>query len=170
MQHLLLIGLLAAGTALAAEPSSPDRDFYRKVAVAGMAEVEAGRLAQRKGSSRPVREFGSMMVADHGEANARLKALAARKNVELPGELDASHREAKAELEAVSGAEFDAAYVKHRIAAHQSAVALLKKQIESGKDADAKAFAQEILPTVSEHLKTVRELESPNLQAAPGGG
>ncbi|MGH8249308.1 MAG: DUF4142 domain-containing protein [Steroidobacteraceae bacterium] len=169
MRHLILFCLLAAGMALAAESSSPVQDFYSKVAVAGLAEVEAGKLAQRKGSSRGVREFGSMMVADHGAANAKLKSLAARKNVKLPEQPDAEHQKARAELEAANGPAFDAAYIKNQVAGHEAVEALLKKEIESGKDADARAFAREILPTVSEHLKTARELASPNRQAAPGG-
>jgi putative membrane protein len=161
MRQLMLVCLLAVSTALAAESSSPDQAFYAKVAVAGLAEVEAGKLAQRKGASRGVREFGSMMVADHSLANTKLKSLAARKNVKLPAEPDAEHQKAQSELETANGAAFDAAYIKNQIAAHEAAEALLKKEIESGKDADAKAFAQELLPTVSEHLKTARELASP---------
>jgi len=44
--------------------------------------------------------------------------------------------------------------------------ALLKQQIESGTDAEAKAWAREAPPTVTEHLKRARELAT----GATGGG
>ena len=48
---------------------------------------------------------------------------------------------------------------------HEQTVALLKKEIASGQDADAKAFAQSILPTVRAHLKAAHSLAA--AQAAP---
>ena len=35
---------------------------------------------------------------------------------------------------------------------------LLKKEIASGKDPKAQAYAKEILPTVQAHLKKIREI------------
>jgi predicted outer membrane protein len=39
-------------------------------------------------------------------------------------------------------------------------VSLLETEISSGQDADAKAFAESVLPTVKHHLRAVRELAS----------
>jgi putative membrane protein len=44
--------------------------------------------------------------------------------------------------------------------AHEKTVDLLNKEISSGQDADAKAFAQSVLPTVEHHLQAVRTLAS----------
>jgi predicted outer membrane protein len=51
--------LLGAGSAYAADPATADREFYAKAAAGGMAEVETGALAQVKGHSAAVRDFGA---------------------------------------------------------------------------------------------------------------
>src|SRR5688572_6469224 len=136
--------LLVAGSALAADPATADRYFYAKAAAGGMAEVETGALAQVKGNSAAVRDFGEMMVRDHTKANDKLKQIAGRKNIELPTEPDAQHKAKKQELEAVSGAAFDSAYMQAQIAEHEATESLLKRQIESGADAEGEGLGARI--------------------------
>ncbi len=52
----------------------------------------------------------------------------------------------KAKLEVLSGSTFDKSYIKSQISAHRDTIALLRKEISSGQDPDAKAFASEIYP------------------------
>ena len=161
MTRLLTMAvLLVAGSAYAADPTAADRDFYAKAAAGGMAEVQTGKLAQVKGNSAAVREFGEMMVRDHTKANDKLKQVAGRKNIELPTEPDATHKAKKQELEAASGAAFDTAYMRAQVADHEATESLLKEEIESGTDAEAKAWAREVLPTVTAHLKRARALST----------
>ena len=67
--------------------SEDSNEFATKAANGGMMEVELGRMAQEKGMSKDVKEFGAMMVADHSKANEELKTLAAAKNITLPSTL-----------------------------------------------------------------------------------
>src|SRR5262249_4257521 len=46
-----------------------DKAFAKEAAAGGMAEVKLGQLAQDKGSSSAVKEFGKRMVDDHSKAN-----------------------------------------------------------------------------------------------------
>jgi len=125
-----------------------------------MAEVELGKLAQEKGSSQSVKDFGAMMVKDHSAANEKLESLAASKNITLPTGPSAASKAEHAKLEALSGAAFDQAYIKAMVKGHEQTAELLKKEMSSGQDEDAKAFAQSILPTVESHLKEARAVES----------
>lgn len=59
-------------------------DFAVKAANGGMAEVEMGKIAEQRGTSKAVKDFGAMMVKDHSKANDELKKLAAAKNITLP--------------------------------------------------------------------------------------
>jgi putative membrane protein len=135
--------------------SNPDASFYKNAAEGGISEVEAGHLAQDKGSSQQVKDFGAMMVKDHSAANEKLQALASSKNVTLPTSASVGQMATKAKLEVLSGDTFDKSYVKGQISAHRDTIALFRKEINSGQDADAKAFATATLPTVRAHLKAI---------------
>jgi len=153
--------LIIASTAAFA--AAPDASFYKTLAQGGIAEVEAGTLAQQKGADPKVKDFGAMMVKDHSAANEQLKALAAGKGIDLPGSSSTSQMAAKAKLEVLSGGTFDKSYVEDQVKAHRETVELLKKEIATGQDPDAKAFAQKVLPTVESHLRAINQI------AAAGG-
>jgi putative membrane protein len=152
MKALFLFALLIPQLALAAN-GSPDSSFYRSLAEGGMAEVDLGKLASNKAADPSVKDFGAMMVKDHSAANQELKSLAASKNVSLPDGPGVAAQAKKAKLEALSGSTFDKSYL-----ANQSTVTLLQTEISSGKDPDAKAFAQKVLPTVQSHLSAAEKI------------
>ena len=148
---VLMLGL----PALAIAASDPDASFYKSAAEGGIAEVEAGQLAQEKGNSQQIKDFGAMMVKDHSAANEKLKTLASSKNVTLPSSPSVGQMASKTKLKVLSGDTFDKSYVKGQIGAHRQTIALFRKEISSGQDADAKAFATATLPTVRAHLKAI---------------
>lgn len=155
MQKLLVMWVLAAPAVGFAAAATPDPSFYKHAAEAGISEVEAGQLAEDKGASQAVKDFGAMMVKDHSAANDKLKAIATAKNITLPTSGSIGQMATKAKLEVLSGNTFDKSYVKGQIKAHQETIALLKKEKASGHDPEAKAFAAEVLPTVQGHLKKI---------------
>jgi putative membrane protein len=153
MKGALLVLMLIPVAAFAA--SNPDASFYKNAAEGGIAEVAAGHLAQDKGNSQPIKDFGAMMVKDHSAANEKLQSLAASKSITLPSRSSVGQMAAKAKLDVLSGDTFDKSYVKGQVSAHRQTIALFRKEISSGQDADAKAFATETLPTVRAHLKAI---------------
>jgi putative membrane protein len=155
----LFASLICAAPLLAfGADQTGDKSFFKHAAEGGMSEVDAGTLAQSKGSSQAVKDFGAMMVKDHSAANDKLKSIAAAENVELPSKPSISQMASKAKLEVLSGETFDKSYIKGQISAHENTVALFKKEIASGTDAQAKAFATETLPTVRAHLKKIKSI------------
>jgi putative membrane protein len=160
MKHLMTLIAAAVPLVASAAGGSPDEAFFQKVTEAGLAEVAAGKLAQTKGSRESVRQFGAMMVKDHGAANDKLKGIAHTKGITLPEDPDLKHT-AQDELFAQRvGPDFDRAYIDAQIKDHKEAEALLQTEIALGKDADAKAFAQEILPKVQAHLKAIETIKT----------
>jgi len=159
-----ILALLALAAPLAAVPiafgadSNPDASFYKKAAEGGIFEVEAGSQAQQKGSSQPVKDFGAMMVKDHTAANDKLASIAASKNITLPTSASVGQMAVKTKLDVLSGDTYDKSYILGQIKAHKETAVLFNKEIASGQDADAKAFATATLPTVKQHLKTARKI------------
>jgi putative membrane protein len=156
MKRVLALLILAAP--IIAMADSPDASFYKKAAEGGIAEVEAGNLAQSKGNSPKVKDFGAMMVKDHSAANEKLKTLAATKDVTLPTSSSVGQMATKAKLEVLTGDTFDKSYIKGQVQAHQDTVGLFRKEIASGQDPDAQAFAKATLPTVRSHLKAINAI------------
>jgi putative membrane protein len=154
----MIAALMIAAPLAAFAASNPDAAFYKHAAEAGIAEVEAGKLAQDKGGSQKVKDFGAMMVTDHSAANDKLKALASSKDITLPSSSSVGQMANKAKLDVLSGDTFDKSYIKGQLKAHREAVALFKKESTTGQDAEAKAFATATLPTLHAHLKAVTAL------------
>ncbi len=155
---LALAAPLAAWAPLAGAADSPDSAFYKKAAEGGIAEVEAGKVAQQKTSNPQVKDFGAMMVKDHTSAGEKLKAIANSKGITLPSDSSVGQMADKAKLEVLSGDTFDKSYMKGQISAHQDTIALFQKEIDSGQDPDAKSFATKALPTVRAHLKAINSI------------
>jgi predicted outer membrane protein len=100
---------MGPGAAGPAEVNNPDRSFARAAAAGGLAEVDFGRLAEKKASAQPVKEFGQLMIRDYGPANGRLANLAKAQVLSLPGALDREDQLLRGNLEKTSGAEDGAA-------------------------------------------------------------
>jgi putative membrane protein len=153
------LSLLLLGLPLVAFGSdNPDASFFKDAAEAGMAEVDAGHIAQSKGTNPAVKEFGAMMVKDHTAANAKLKTLAQAKGVELPDSASFMQKAMNKKTDMKSGDSFDKDYIQGQIKAHQDTIDLLQKEIDSGQDTDAKAFAKATLPKVKSHLDKINKI------------
>jgi putative membrane protein len=122
--------------------------------------VELGRLASQKAQDAEVKSFAQMMVADHGKANAELQTVAAKKQVAMPTAPAPDQQATMSQLQGLSGAAFDKAYVDTMVAAHEKDVALFERQAASDADPDAKAFAAKTLPTLKKHLEAIKGIQS----------
>ena len=140
--------------------SEDTNEFAMKAANGGMMEVELGRMAQEKGMSSDVKEFGAMMVADHSKANDELKTLATAKNITLPSTLGEDMQEDVNELAKLSGKEFDKKYVSMMVDDHKEDVDAFKKAADNNEvDPEIKAFAAKTLPTLQQHLDRINAIE-----------
>jgi putative membrane protein len=162
----LATAMCAGGSVAVAHDHEKDEpvtsgNFISKAAVAGMAEVELGKAALNKSQDQDIREFAQRMVADHSKANAELMAIAKRKNMTPPADLDAKHRKMADELKSKSGKEFDAAYARHMAKDHDKAVGLFSRASESKQvDSELSGFARKTLPTLQEHKRMADDLNA----------
>jgi putative membrane protein len=150
--------LLTALPLAAVAKDNPDESFFHEATQAGHAEVQAGQVAQRKATSRTVKEFAEMMVKDHTATNIRLGTIADAKGVALPTGPSRAQKAMNEKTGKKSGASFDEDYIQGQMKAHEDTVALLQKEMVEGKDADAKAFAAETLPKVKAHLERLKQI------------
>lgn len=174
LRHLLagaaLIALMAP-PALAQDAQQPqaqgeqmqlaqeDMDFATEAAQGGLKEVRLGELAQQQAKAQAVKDFGQRMVQDHGEANDKLMQIAEQKGIDLPQDLSDDAQQTLEELQQQQGDEFDQAYMEEMVSDHEDDVAAFEDYIGNAQDQDLRAFAEETLPTLREHLEMARQVE-----------
>lgn len=135
-----------------------DKQFIKKAAQGGLAEVQLGQLATEKADSPDVKQFGQKMVDDHSKANDQLKQVASTKGVTVPDQLNAKDAAIKARLEKLSGKAFDRAYMQNMVIDHTKDVSEFRTESKNGKDPDVKNFASQTLPTLKDHLKQAKSI------------
>lgn len=165
--YLFLASLLCAGGTFAAG-SSADRDFATQAARDGAGEVALGRLAVSQGQSRAVKTFGQHMVDDHTKAGEALKAAARQDDIDLPSEAQ-TERPGTDSIASLRGAEFDQAYARKMVEDHEKAVALFRDETKTGGESHVKTFARKTLPTLEQHLRMARELQTQTVQGKSDG-
>ncbi|KQQ36228.1 hypothetical protein ASF61_08575 [Duganella sp. Leaf126] len=158
----LSIAFAAAGMASAqtATVAKADADRLVAIAQANMAEVAAGKIAVEKSTNPEVKAFAQKMIDDHTTGLDETKKVAQAKNVTLPDAPDAAHQKMAADLQKLSGAAFDKAYIRQGgVADHAKVHAALKKDMTSAKDADIKALAAKLEPIVAEHGAMAKKVQ-----------
>lgn len=145
------------GTVSALSPA--DKEFVMKAAQVNFAEVQMGLMAGRNTSTPDVRNFGRLMVRDHGKGIEDLRKLVTMKGLALPSESDAPHIEAARHLSGLNGREFDRMYLSHMVEGHEKSIGDFDQASRTAGDADVKAFAAAKLPMLQEHLRLAREAQ-----------
>jgi len=150
------------------QQSAKDRDagFVERAAAGGLAEVRLGQLAQERGTSVAVKDFGAQMVADHTEAGNKLQIVARQINLSLPAEMSPEDRSLYAKLSSLRGTAFDQVYARAMVDEHEADVADFEKEASQGQVGEVRQFASETLPTLKGHLDKARELQKTVMAAA----
>jgi putative membrane protein len=184
MKHLrvIIIALLATCTLLACHHSLPqlssddedsvtastdtsstlnlavdksDSDFAVDAANGNSTEVELGKLAIKNGKDKKVKNFGAMMVKDHGKANTKLMMLSKIKKLNLSSTPNADGQKMIDDLSKKTGDEFDKAYISSMIADHKEDVQKFGDATNRLQDPDLKKYAIKTLPVLQKHLDAI---------------
>jgi len=147
---------VAATGGIAVTPK--DSKFATAAAEGGIAEIELSKLAQQKTADAQIKSFAATMVTDHSKAGDSLSVVAKKKNITLPNTMDADHQKKFDDLNKLTGADFDKAYVKTMIDDHKGALKLMRDEAKDGDDADVKAFATKTAPIVQMHLDAINKI------------
>jgi putative membrane protein len=136
-----------------------DKQFLTMAAYSNYAEIDAAQLAGTKATDTAVKNFSFLMVTEHQMALNELKSLA-QNRVTLPTGPDQAHITLKQQLSAMSGRKFDSTYIHLQVTDHQAAETLFKDEINNGKNADVKNYANKYLPHIQMHLTKAISISS----------
>jgi putative membrane protein len=135
------------------------QSFASQAAIIGKAEIELGQLALKNTQDNEVRTYAERMVKDHSAADKKLKAIAAKENLQLPQSLDKEHESLKTKLQGLKGKDFDREYVSAMAKGHDKAVALFESASQQPQmSGELKQFAASTLPTLEEHKEMAHSL------------
>jgi putative membrane protein len=155
-----------AKPAAAAAPAINDAQIAHIAVTANAIDSTAGALAKKKASAKAVKDFAQTMVSDHAGVNKQAVALATKLNVtpednDVSKQLTAGAEQNIANLQSLSGAAFDKAYIDHEVAYHQAVLdALDKTLIPSAQNADLKALLVKVRPAFVAHLDRAKSIQS----------
>jgi putative membrane protein len=160
---IALAGALAGGAAMAQTKADKDSQKFIKAAIQGdIAEIDVGKLAQEKGQSDAVKQYGAMLVKDHGEHKAKAEEAASQLGVAAPSGSGVGSKATYAKLKVLSGSTFDRSFAKAMVKDHQEDIKEFQK--ESSKNDAAGKLAKESLPTLQKHLEAAQSLEKQTAQ------
>jgi putative membrane protein len=150
----LLLGV-AVGVAPAAAQGTralvSDSIFIQRVSSDGLLQAKLGQLAQKKGSSPSVVEFGKRTVNDYSKANEELKTSAKQAAFPAPVML----REDKQTFERfnqMGRSSFDKNYMAETVRRQSEVVRLFQREAEGGRVQSLKQFASRTLPDMQQRL------------------
>ena len=142
---------LLGGAALAADTPSTV-EVLGKLQDADQGEIAMGKLAEKDGESKEVRDFGKMLVKDHTGADKKVAVLAKEEKIELgkPRPMEMAGP--------ASGPTFDVKFAQLMAEAHKKDIAALTKARDSTTDDKLKKLLTELLPTLRKHEDTAQKI------------
>lgn len=141
-----------------AQPSIADQSFVRKTLEDSQAQVQMGQLAAQKSTSDDVKQFGEKMAQIHQQLNEQLKPVAQKLGVSEPKEPSKKDKQEIARMQTLSGADFDAAFIKAMMKDQQSDLKDFKDEAQSAQDPTVQQLAQMDTPVLSQHLQILEKL------------
>jgi putative membrane protein len=139
--------------------SAADYDFASRASTSGAFQVVAGRLATQKATRPAVKQFGQLIVADHGKVAPKLNDLAARSGVSLPGQPTTRQQQDLDRLKALAGTEFDKEYLRLMGEARRTDLQEFQSAATTAGHTELRLFAAQTIPTIEHHLKQLKNLE-----------
>ncbi|KUN89336.1 DUF4142 domain-containing protein [Streptomyces griseoruber] len=133
--------------------SELDREFVTKVRLAGLWELPAGQLAQRKGTTEAVRTAGQHLVEGHTFLDERVRDVAAKLGLGLPNEPNDQQRAWLAELDAAQGVDFDRKFANILRLAHGRVFTVVAQVRAGTQNSLVRALADDANTTVLDHIE-----------------
>jgi putative membrane protein len=140
--------------------SNSESKLMVDISKGNMEELKLSELAQTQATNPQVKDFAKTMIEAHSQAANKLGEVASKNSVSLPSELASPAANALNKLKATTGPAFDKLYMSDMVAGHKKVLNLVKNLASKAKNADVKALATELQPTVSQHLTMATSLQS----------
>ncbi|HKT59886.1 MAG TPA: DUF4142 domain-containing protein [Gemmatimonadales bacterium] len=137
----------AAQTAAQHEALASDSTFLQTAGSLGLLQAKLGKLAQNKGTSDVVRDFGKRMATEYAQTNEQLAAGAKQAAYPRPVLLR-QHQQIFDRFNTMSRSNFDKSYMTEMVSEHDEAARLFEQEAKAGRIASLKQLAAGMLADV----------------------
>lgn len=150
--------MAASGGAAMGDPNGPtaphkdDPEFMMSAAHSDQNEIQLSKLALEKGVTGMAKTHADMMIRDHTKSTADLKAIADKKGVKLPTDMDAEHKTIADNMRKMSGKEFEKMFMDQMVTDHQKTLNTMAAHQKMTQDAELQGFITKTTPVVANHL------------------
>jgi len=147
--------LWCAATANAADP--PDTaTVLGKVHQSNQKEIAAGKLAQKSGTSRQVKDYGKMLEKDHSAADKKVTAMAKQEKIDLASAMPGGGSDDMSNM--ASDPMFDTKFARAMVDDHKKDIAEVTQARDATADPKLKKLLTELLPTLQKHEETAQKI------------
>ena len=129
---------------------------------ANMSDSARGALAETKGTSTDVKNFGKLMMGEHHALRKAGQNLVKKLNMTLPPG-DNSEEQAKAEMDSLTampkGAAWDKAYIDFEVTYHEAVLSTATKALGVAQNQELKNLIKTAAPTLQHHLDRAKAIQ-----------
>ncbi|MDX6762523.1 MULTISPECIES: DUF4142 domain-containing protein [Streptomyces] len=132
--------------------TAADRDFVRKVRLAGLWELPAGRQAQQRGTRPAIRTAGDHLVDGHTELDRQAIQVGQALGIDLPNQPSAQQQDWLGQLNRAKGEEYERLFAQLLRRAHGKVFSLLAGIRAQTRNSMVRALATSANATVLDHI------------------
>jgi putative membrane protein len=139
-------------------------------------EINAGKLAQKKGKSSAVKSFGKTLVTDHTKSDQKLLAAAKKAGITPRDSALTTKDKEQAkieknkmdELKHMSGARFDKGFAQVMSNGHEHVIKMVRDAKDELKSQDLKTYADNTIPVLEKHKDLADQVLHSRQEASAG--
>ncbi|WP_030763093.1 DUF4142 domain-containing protein [Streptomyces sp. NRRL F-2664] len=137
--------------------TAADRDFVRKVRLAGLWELPAGRQAQQRGTRPAIRTAGDHLVDGHTELDRQVIQVGQALGIDLPNQPSAQQQDWLGQMSRAKGDEYERLFTQLLRRAHGKVFSLLAGIRAQTRNSMVRALATSANATVLDHITVLED-------------
>lgn len=153
---LIAGGLLVTESAGQAADAPSTAEVLGDLHQADQKEIQAGKIAQKRGRSQAVRDYGKMLVKDHTAADEKVADLATKENIDLLASTPALGPNDMGTV--ATGPDFDEKFAQEMLDDHRKDIASVSDARDNTNDPQLKKLLTDLLPTLEKHESAAEKI------------
>ena len=132
--------------------TNTDKQYAQSMAVRGMMEIRLGQAALEKSGREDVKNLAHRMITEYLSWDAGMEKAAAKLAITMPSEMDAKEKAEVDRISALSGPEFDRAYLKEVIKLQTKALTMSHHEASEAAVSGFRHWAGIVIPTLQDQV------------------